>query len=90
MTPDNFFIRLVFDAATQDPCSRAIYRPRSKQLFQYLAHASKPHEKKDEGGSGEPDSSNADEQRAEDERRYIDTRLKEIAAWERKIRNGKM
>jgi hypothetical protein len=47
-------------------------------------------EEKDEDTGGNPDAGKTNKQSPEDERRYIDTRLKEIAAWERKIRNGKM
>jgi hypothetical protein len=47
-------------------------------------------EEKDEETGSNRGAGKTNKQSPEDERRYIDTRLKEIAAWERKIRNGKM
>ena len=41
-------------------------------------------EKKDKGSSSEPDPSNANKQRPEDDRRYIEQRLREIRAWEKR------
>jgi hypothetical protein len=47
-------------------------------------------EKPNEESKGDRNTPETDEQREADKRRYVDTRLREIAAWERKIRNGKM
>jgi hypothetical protein len=49
------------------------------------AQLTKINEEKKESTEGDPNPGDRDKQRAENERRYIDHRLKEIAAWEKKI-----
>lgn len=49
----------------------------------------KPQDGKPEG-SGNIETSDDDKKRADDERCYVEHRLKTIASWERKIRGGKM
>ena len=85
MALSNHLIRLVVHSSTHNPSSRLIYRPRSEQLVEYLTHASKPDKQKNEQSEREPAPSGADEQKRAQEREYIEHRLKEIRAWERKI-----
>jgi hypothetical protein len=42
-------------------------------------------EKENEGSKGEPNPSDTDNKRADDQRRYVEQRLREIAAWEAKF-----
>jgi uncharacterized protein YcbK (DUF882 family) len=37
-----------------------------------------------------PEAGDKEERRPEQDRKYVEARLRQIAAWERKIRNGKM
>ena len=41
-------------------------------------------ENKQEESAGNPDAGNANKQSPEDERRYIETRLREIRSWEKR------
>jgi hypothetical protein len=45
-------------------------------------------EQKNENTSGKPDAGSADKERSDSNRAYVDQRLREIAAWERKISGG--
>jgi hypothetical protein len=48
-----------------------------------------PNKNQDEESGGDPNPGNADEQRAEDQRRYVAQRLRDAASWERKISGGR-
>ena len=43
------------------------------------------HEKQNEGSEGNADAGNADEQRTNDHRQYVDHRLRETAEFERRV-----
>lgn len=44
-----------------------------------------PNEKENEHREGDPKSGDSGEQRRDENRKYVDNRLREIAAWERKF-----
>jgi len=53
----------------------------TRNVVRYL----EPHKNEDEHSERDPASSGADEKKRAEEREYVENRLKEIRAWERKI-----
>jgi hypothetical protein len=48
----------------------------------------KLHEPKDEEREGNPEPCHSDKQRSEEHAKYVNHRLRELAAWERRIQDG--
>lgn len=48
-----------------------------------------PEKDEKENPGGDSDPGDTDKERPEDQRRYIDHRLREIAAWEKRINGGR-
>lgn len=64
-----------------------VNRIRNAQALRELSNSDK---KQNEDRGSDPSPADADKERAEDQRRYVDQRLKSIAAWERKISGRKI
>ena len=68
-----------------EPLSFVSLQAATRNVTRYLGLD----EKKDEEGKRDPAPSRGDEQKRAQEREYIEHRLKEIRAWERKISGRK-
>jgi hypothetical protein len=69
-----------------EPLSFTMLAALTANVTRYL----NPDKQENENPSGKPDAGSADKKRSDDNRAYVDQRLKEITAWERKISGGKI
>ena len=80
-------LHFVVHSSTENPRSRTVYRPRSEQLVEYLAHASKAREEKD-GADQESSSSAEDEKRALDQAEFVKAGVERIRRFEERAAGG--
>jgi len=82
----NVFLRLVVNTSPENASSRAIYRPRSEQFVEYLAHCSKLHEKEKEQRDSEHSGDRAKHEDDPDQRDRIAEGIRNIERFERRYR----